>query len=201
MPSDDLYGLKSPAGHVFGVEGWNWGIPVPTSITFFIDNTCKVCDQHGRPIRGVMIEGRGAKVEHPLTEGMRVLFSMLPPQENRTSKEAEEHAKLSTHAQVIAALLHEKIDWTKLVFAGWPQVSYDELKGLRGLPAWPFADEHDNNATTRCYCLFCCVRDPIAREGALRVRQEHNSVRERESAAAHKANQLAQQPTPQKVGK
>ena len=59
MPEhEDLYGVTSPGGFVFGVSGWTWGEPRPKSITFFLDNTAKVSDQHGRPIKGTVVDNK-----------------------------------------------------------------------------------------------------------------------------------------------
>ena len=49
--------FRSPGGFVFGVAGWTWGEQRPTSITFFLDGSAMVCDQHGRPIKGVTNNG------------------------------------------------------------------------------------------------------------------------------------------------
>ena len=146
----------SPGGFVFGVQGWTWGEQRPSSITFMLDGTAKVSDQHGRPIKGVVKDGKP------------VYFDKC------------------THAQVVAALVEERIDWTKLRFAGWPQLPYDELMKLPQMPPWPFNPEHTAMTTTgaKCTCIMCSVRDPQIRKDALRLRHEQDQQREREMSAA-----------------
>ena len=90
----------SPGGFVFGVQGWNWGEQRPTSITFFIDGTARVHDQHGRPIKGIVREGKP------------IYFAKC------------------NHAQTIDLLTEERIDWRTLSCAGWPQLPYERLKTL-----------------------------------------------------------------------
>lgn len=90
--------FQSPGGFVFGVQGWTWGEQRPTSITFFLDGTVKVSDQHGRPIRGVVTK-----------DGRAVYFAKC------------------THAQAVAALTEERVDWTALACSGWPQLPYEQL--------------------------------------------------------------------------
>lgn len=100
--------FKSPGGFIFGVQGWNWGDQKPTSITFFLNGTARVCDQHGRPIRGVVTK-----------DGRPIYFEK------------------ASHAITIAALAEERIDWLTLTCAGWPQLPYAELKKLKDLPPTP----------------------------------------------------------------
>ena len=59
--------MKSPGGFIFGVAGWNYGEAVPKAITFFLDGTTRVSDQHGRPIEG--LAGPHAEVIKKLSEG------------------------------------------------------------------------------------------------------------------------------------
>lgn len=92
--------FESPGGHIFGIQGWHWGDQKPSAITFFLDGTVKVSDQHGRPIKGVVQDSKP------------IYFIK------------------STHRQVIEALKVEHIDWRKITHAGWPQLPYDELKAL-----------------------------------------------------------------------
>lgn len=42
--------VRSPGGFVFGIQGWTYGEVKPVSITFFMDNTTRVCDHHGNAI-------------------------------------------------------------------------------------------------------------------------------------------------------
>lgn len=104
--------FKSPGGFVFGVSGWTWGDQRPTSMTFFLDGTARVFDQHGRPIKGIV--------------------------DTKTNKAI--YFEKCSHAQVITALAEERIDWLALTCAGWPQLPYDQLKTLENLPPTPVSD-------------------------------------------------------------
>lgn len=147
--------FRSPGGFVFGVQGWHWGQPQPKSITFFLDNTAKVSDQHGRPIRGTVVDNK------------EVLFAQGPP---KNDDPPGARAKLATHAQVIAALAQERIDWRTLACAGWPQLSYKELMELPDLPPTPEEELKK-------------IRDPKLRAEALRARREVDSLKADELAA------------------
>lgn len=107
-----------------------------------LDGTCKVCDQHGRPIPGVVTK-----------EGKPVYFSKC------------------THAQVIAALADERVDWQVLASAGWPQLPYAQLKSLKEVPPTPLEELRK-------------IADPALRKDALRLRRETDAAREKEMAAA-----------------
>ena len=155
LNQDDPYGLTSPGGFVFGVSGWTWGEPRPKSITFFLDGTAKVCDQHGRPIPGTEIENK------------KVLFAKGPPA-NDDGPNARKN--LATHMQVIAALAAERIDWQTLTYAGWPQLPYAELKKLSDLPPTPIEELRK-------------IKDPALRKDALRTRRETDEAREKEMQA------------------
>jgi hypothetical protein len=102
--------MESPGGFIFGVQGWDWGVQQPKSITFFLDGTAGVYDQHGRPIRGAIRDGK------------EVLFAK------------------STHVEILATLEAERIDWKNLSMAGWPQIPYDELIELSQLPPTPIEE-------------------------------------------------------------
>lgn len=144
--------FQSPGGFVFGVAGWSWGEPRPKSITFFLDGTAKVCDQHGRPIRGTVLNDK------------EVRFAQAPP---ANDDQPDARANLATHAQVIAALAAERIDWRTLSCAGWPQLSYAELIKIPELPPTPIEELKK-------------IRDPQLRKDALRARREVDSAREKE---------------------
>lgn len=174
---EDIYNLPSPSGHIFGVQGFTYGVAVPKCITFFLDNTAKVCDQHGRPMRGTMVDNK--KVE----------FAQGPPQAD-DKPGARSH--LATHKQVIAALLYEKVDWQTLEMAGWPQLTYDELKEMKKFPAWPFDSTHSVREQRQCYCLFCCIKDKGAREAALRYKLDQDRVIQQQIEAAEKINEQLQ---------
>lgn len=126
--------FQSPGGFVFGVQGWDWGEPRPKSITFFTDGTCRVSDQHGRPIRGAVVDSK------------EVLFAS------------------ATHAQVVEALAAERVDWTTLTCAGWPQLPYEQLKELKELPPTP-EDE------------LAKIKNAQLRKDALRARREFDAAR------------------------
>ena len=143
--------FQSPGGFVFGVVGWNWGEPRPRSITFFLDNTAKVCDQHGRPIRGTLVDNK------------EVRFADTAPQADQ-SGDVVPRPLFATHAQVVAALVAEHVDWTTLANAGWPQLSYEDLKKLPTLPPPPLDELRK-------------IRDPQLRRDAMRARQDVDEAR------------------------
>lgn len=145
IPSQDVYGVESPGGFVFGMQGFNWGEQKVTSITFFIDNTVKVCDQYGRPIKGI-----------ELAPNKQVLFARQPPSPD---DKPDARKGLCTHKEAIAALSHERIDWQKLTWAGWPQLGYDDLKKLPVLPPTPSSELRK-------------IKDPELRRDALRLKRE-----------------------------
>lgn len=164
MQGNDYYGGKSPGGFVFGVQGWIWQPPRVTSITFFLDNTAKVSDQYGRPIHGTELNGK------------KVLFAQQPP----SIDDAPGSRKgLATHAEVIAALWAERIDWRGVPYAGFPQLPYEELKKIANLK-WPFDDEHILDSKSGCHCIYCCIKDPQMRRDALRVKREIDDAIEKE---------------------
>lgn len=158
MPQD-VYGLTSPGGFVFGVQGWVWGEPKPTSITFYLDNTARVSDQYGRPIKGIALtEPSGAIRE--------VRFAAAPAsEENLNTRKG-----LATHAQVVAALAAERIEWQKLPYAGWPQLPYAELKQLATIPPTPVEELRK-------------IAEPQLRKDALRIRREVDEARAKEVSA------------------
>lgn len=141
---------------MFGVQGWTWGEPRPRSITFFLDNTAKVCDQHGRPIRGTVVDNK------------EVRFAISAPKNDELPGARSGYA---THAQVIAALEAERVDWKKLDCSGWPQLPYAELKKLSQLPPTPVEELRK-------------IQDKQLRKDALRARQEADEIAVKEMAAA-----------------
>ena len=130
--------FESPGGFVFGVQGWIWGEQRPTCITFFLNGTTKVSDQHGRPIKGTVSK-----------DGKPCYFEKC------------------SHAQVVAALTEERIDWTTLTCAGWPQLPYTQLKALKELPPTPSEELRK-------------IDDPVLRKDALRIRHEVDEARAKE---------------------
>ena len=142
--NDDPYGLRSPGGFVFGVSGWVWGDPKPRCITFYLDGTAQVSDQHGRPIRGALVDNK------------EVIFASGPP---CMDDPPGTRAKFATHMQVIAALEAEGIKWERVRWAGWPQIPYEELKKLPVLPPTPIEELRK-------------IKDSVLRKDALRIRRE-----------------------------
>lgn len=147
--------FQSPGGFVFGVQGWTWGEPRPKSITFFLDNTAKVCDQHGRPIRGTVIDNK------------EVRFASAPPKNDELPGA---RAGYATHVQVISALEAERVDWKSLDCSGWPQLPYGELKKLPQLPPTPTEELRK-------------IQDKQLRKDALRARQEADELYVKETTA------------------
>ena len=96
--SDQQSGV-SPGGFEFGLQGWSWGEPIPKSITFFLDGTAMVCDQYGRQIR--RCSG---------FDGKEYRFADTPPIDNQ-EKVIVGRPQFASHAEVIAALASENIDW------------------------------------------------------------------------------------------
>ncbi len=165
-PSDIYTGPstpESPGGFVFGPQGWNWGTQKPKSITFFLDGTAKVSDQWGRPIKGT-VDSNQKKVD----------FAEGPPTGDETDMWKAgiptKRTKLATHAQVIAALESEGIKWQELVWAGFPQLPYEELKKIKSFPATPIKELRK-------------IRDRDLRKAALKARREVDEARVREMQA------------------
>lgn len=157
MAEQDFSGeFRSPGGFVFGVQGWNWGEQRVTSITFFLDGTAMVCDQHGRPIKGTVVDNKVLK------------FVTTSPEIQGGDTAAR--AKCARHAEVVAALAVERIDWQTLVCAGWPQLPYAQLKALKELPPTPLEELRK-------------IKDSLLRKDALRIRREVDEAREKELQA------------------
>ena len=146
----------SPGGFVFGPQGWSWGEPRPKTITFFLDGTAKVSDQHGRAIRGVVG-----------LDNKPIMFAPGPPANDDTPDSRKQYAN---HQQVIAALEAERCDWKTLVSAGWPQIPYAELKKLKALPPTPLKELKK-------------IQDTQLRKDALRARREADEARQKEMQA------------------
>lgn len=159
--------FESPGGFVFGVQGWSWGEPRPTSITFFLDGTAKVSDQHGRPIRGTVVDNK------------EVLFAHGPP---KADDPPGSRSKYASHAQVLAALQAELVDWRRLHCAGWPQLPYEQLKELPESLLPPVSsDPREREAYLN---ELRKIPDKDLRRDALRVRREANDARAKELAAS-----------------
>lgn len=151
--------FKSPGGFIFGVQGWLYGPPKPTCITFFIDNTAKVSDQYGRPIKGAVINNK------------EVYFALGPPPDRKDNPNPKDRKNLATHATVIEVLEKEGVEWQTLTYAGFPQLPYSELKKVKQLPPTPI-DELLN------------IPNPALRRDAIRIRRELDEVMERERESA-----------------
>jgi hypothetical protein len=156
----EISSVESPGGFVFGVQGWMWGQPRPTSITFFLDGTVKVSDQYGRPIRGAFIDNKEIKFA-PGPPGA------YDPPGSRSDGRGGYVSGFATHAQVLTALELERVEWQKLSYAGWPQLPYSELKKLDPLPPTPIAELRK-------------IRDSVLRKDALRIRREADEQRAEE---------------------
>lgn len=162
-PSDIYSGpssAESPGGFVFGPQGWHWGQQRVKGITFFLDNTAKVTDQWGRPIPGV-VDTDTNKI---------TVFAKDAPQDPRgvmNQALVEERKKCATHAQVIAALEKEKVDWQSLQIAGFPQLPYEQLKKLKNFPTTPLRD-------------LKRIKDRELRSAAMRARIEEDERKRRE---------------------
>ena len=133
--------FQSPGGFIFGVQGWSWGEQRPRAITFMLDGTCKVSDQHGRSIKGTVKDNKP------------VYFDRC------------------THAQVLAALAEERVDWRSLNCAGWPQLPYAKLKELGdNIPPTPIEELRK-------------IKNAELRKDALRIRREVDAARDKEMVA------------------
>lgn len=153
--------LVSPGGFEFGLQGWNWGEPRIKSITFFLDNTAMVCDQHGRAIKGAEVDGK------------RFMFAIVGPELDDSRQRYIPRPGLATHAQVIDAITAERVDWLTVTFAGWPQLPYVKLKGLMDagrLPGTPLDELRK-------------IHDKQLRQDALKARREADAVRQEELSA------------------
>lgn len=201
---------QSPGGFEFGVTGWIWPNPVPSSVTFYLDNTAGVFDQWGRPIKGVV-----------LPSGREVRFANAPPRAD--DSDAVLRKQFATHAEVVEVLLAEGVDLIaemnsvgspcprcqgtgrsgerqcrtcrgsgrKAVVscAGWPQLTYEQLKKLSAVE-WPFDRTCRKNSSggtgQRCGCVNCSIRDPALRRDAMRVRAEAAAAATAEQEAAER---------------
>ncbi len=170
----DVTNYTSPGGFVFGLQGFTWGRQEPKSLTFFLNNTCMVCDQWGRPIKGASVDGK------------EVWFAPRPPIQDDPIPGHIIHnrakVRLATHAEAIAALAYERIDWQTLTCAGFPQLPYAELKKIKVMPFWPFSPTHDPAPTAGvfCTCVRCSITDPSIRKDAMRLYAEGKEAREAE---------------------
>ena len=174
----------SAGGFIFGPVGWSWAQPQPKSITFMLDGTTRVCDQYGRLIVKAVLGDR------------EVLFAT------------------ATHAQVIAALAAERIDWQatevhyvtrdggrkskvglspneakelqeRLVKEGCTTVLVTRTISCAGWPQLPY-DQLKKLPELPPTPIeeLRKIRDPQLRKDALRIRRESDEVRAKELAVA-----------------
>lgn len=104
----------SPGGFEFGVQGWSPGQPIPKSITFFLDGSAMVADQYGRPIKCSLMGDK------------EIRFADNPPQGNHEGL-VPPRPQFATHAQVIAALADEGLNWLAY------QVRWTSKSGRQGV--------------------------------------------------------------------
>lgn len=198
----DSWNGLSPGGFEFGVTGWVWGPPVPKSITFYLDNTAEVKDQYGRQIRRAV-----------LPDGREIRFADSPPpaEEGGTIMPRPQFA---SHAQVLAALAAERIDWlsyevryrskdgnlrvrsglsmvealkvqSQLVEQGNMAVLLDRTIACAGWPQLPYAELKKLPEIPPTPAEeLRKIRDPELRRDALKVRREVDEVRQKELATA-----------------
>ncbi len=142
--------VRSPGGHVFGLQGFQFADPIVCALTFYLDNTCEVHDQYGRPVRGVITK-----------DNKTVLFAPDPPNADRGNDAYRGPHKYATHMETVIALEGENIDWRKLPFAGTPQLDLERLQSIKDrLPEGvPIEQLHK-------------IKSPELRAAALRVRLE-----------------------------
>ncbi len=192
--------IRSPGGFEFGIQGFSYGDPIPKSITFFLDNTAMVCDQHGRCIRRAVS-----------AEGSEVRFADSPPDANREG-DVTPRPQYATHAQVIAALAAERIDWLaydvrwrakdgavrvrgnvpleqaetiskKLAADGMTQVSVVRTIACAGWPQLPYDQlQKLPEAPPTPKEELLKIKDHSLRRDALRLRREVDDVRQKELA-------------------
>jgi hypothetical protein len=201
--SDGAGNGLSPGGFEFGVTGWRWAAPIPSSVTFYLDGTASVFDQYGRPIKGVV-----------LPNGKECKFATTPPKAD--DSDVVLRKQFATHAEVVEIMLSEKVDLIQemnsvgtpcprckgtgktgerhcaacqgtgkrqtIVCSGWPQLPYEQLKRIHNI-MWPFDRVHDSRSGQRCGCINCSIPDAALRKDALRIRSEMVAVQDKLQAA------------------
>lgn len=197
---DSWYG-KSPGGFEFGIQGFTYGQPVPKSITFFLDGTAMVCDQYGRHIRRAVTN-----------DGIEVKFADTPPDASREG-EIVPRPQFASHAEVIAALAAERIDWLsyevryrlrdgtnkirgglslaeasklqmKLLTEGNNPVVMERTIASAGWPQLPYEElKRLPELPPTPEFELKKIRDPELRRDALRIRREFDQTREQELQA------------------
>lgn len=191
----------SPGGHEFGAVGWVWGAPVPKSITFFLDGSCMVCDQYGRQIRRAI-----------QPDGSELRFADTPPDASREGTIVA-RPQFATHAQVLAALAAERIDWlsyevrwvardgarkiqaglsreeagkrqARLIAEGIATVVMDRTISCAGWPQLPYDElKRLPELPPTPEAELMKIRDQDLRRAALRIRRETDAARAKELQA------------------
>lgn len=192
--------VRSPGGFEFGVSGWTPGAPIPKSITFFLDGSATVADQYGRPIKCSVMGDREIRfadrppngnhdgavsprpqfathlqvIEALLAEGVNWLAyqvrwiskSNRPSVRNNLTLEAATKLQgtLTSEGNINVVVMRE------IVCAGWPQLTYDELKKLPLTALPPVL--MDGAAHDSYLDSLRKIPDPSLRRDAIRFRKE-----------------------------
>lgn len=165
--------MVSPGGNVFGIQGWSWGEQRPTHITFLTNGTCRVIDQHGRLIRGVVL-GDGVPIYFDRASHAQVVKALLDDQTLRIDviHEMNETGQPCQRCKGTGLSGERPCNecWHKptgrctgikktITCVGWPQLPYEQLKLLNELPPTPITE------------LYKIKNTPM-RKDALRIRRE-----------------------------
>ena len=196
---------RSPDGrYEFGLQGFVFNNPFPTSITFWLDNTCTIIDQYGRAIlRAVSMEGVEVKFAPSGPEAQQGTERSLP---------FPARPEYATHKQSLAALEFEGIDWLAYVVRWRDKTGKTQVSGKTSLEkAEQFRERQIKNGIELIQILRAVtssgwpqltydelkklpelpptpieelqkIRDPQLRKDALRIRGEMDAIRERELA-------------------
>lgn len=195
MAGGDAMWTKSPGGFEFGIQGFQHGPPVPKSITFFLDGSAMIHDQYGRPIRAAV----GA-------DSSTLRFADVPPDGNREGT-VTARPQFATHAQTIAALAAEQIDWlayevrwrdrsgqvrgrgrltlaeavklqAQLAKDGYAMVVMERTISCAGWPQLPYEElKKLPEVPPTPASELCKIPDPALRRDALRLRHEADAAR------------------------
>jgi hypothetical protein len=148
------------------------------AVTFFLNGSAKVSDQHGRPIKGfVSKEGNPIYfdrcthqqvVEGLAGEGIDVIAEM-----NKTGTPCKVcKGNRTANNKWCQACYHKDSGESTglsstLKCAGWPQLRYDMLKKIKELPPTPIEELRK-------------IKDPDLRKDALKIRRELDESRDKE---------------------
>jgi hypothetical protein len=197
----DVASARSPGGFEFGLTGFVFGEPRPTSITFFLDGSAMVSDQYGRCIRRCITP-----------EGAELRFADCAPDANKEGL-VEPRPQFATHVQTIEALTAERVDWlaysvswrdrsnqnkvrtgmslkqahdlrSRLVAEGNSMVTVARTIACAGWPQLPYEElKKLPELPPTPLDELRKIRDPQFRKDALRVRREADEASARESVA------------------